>query len=176
MSLRHQFRSPAGGEHHRPPAGARATSMEVSMVSVQALVEIGLTMPEVPRMESPPMIPSRSLSVFLANSSPLGMLMVKVRVAGMHSAPARKPLLHHLHDHLAGHRVDGPFPDRHREAGLGDLGLCRSRPGSHEMRCWVKRSTVTVAWISAPLVTVRIVAGILHHVAGGGGCRESRRP
>ena len=49
---------------------ARATCIEASMVSVQALAEMGRTMPVVPRMDRPPRMPSRRLRVFSASTSP----------------------------------------------------------------------------------------------------------
>ena len=86
------------------------------MVSVQALADIGLTMPVVPRMERPPMIPSRALRVFIASSSPLGMLMDEGGGWGL--AMAKTSLT--TFDHPARHRVDGPLAYRHRQSRLGD--------------------------------------------------------
>ncbi len=55
---------------------AAATCTACTTLARQDAVEYGLTIPQVPRMEMPPMIPRRPLSVFLAISSPPGTEMV----------------------------------------------------------------------------------------------------
>ena len=55
---------------------ARPTLIEASIVAVHASAERGLTMPVVPRIDMPPTMPRRLLSVFLAIASPSVTLTV----------------------------------------------------------------------------------------------------
>ncbi len=58
-----------------------ATSIACTTLARKAAVEYGFTIPLVPRMEMPPMSPSRALMVCFAISSPWGTLRVTVAPA-----------------------------------------------------------------------------------------------
>ena len=67
-------------------------------------MENGFTMPVVPRIEMPPMIPSRSLVVFVAMACPPGTENVTTSGRSVTSSSAAQ-------DHLSGDGIDGRGPD-----------------------------------------------------------------
>ena len=67
-----EVRAGRAGDMRRGPA-ARATSMPRWIEWIQAEQEYGTTMPVVPRIDSPPTMPSRAFSVRSASSSPPGI-------------------------------------------------------------------------------------------------------
>ncbi len=122
---------------------ARATSMPRWMLWIQDEQLNGTTTPVVPRMESPPMMPSRALSVFFAIASPPGNRDRDDRVG---AGPALGGKLgDRLGDHRPRHRIDRRLAHRQREPGPGDradpfagtkedagTGIGPLDPGAHE--------------------------------------------
>ena len=76
---------------------------------------IGTTIPVVPRIESPPTMPRRALSVLAASASPPG-IEIDDDVAG---ASKRSVTANGRSHHLARHRIDRGLP-----GGSGGLGHC----------------------------------------------------
>ena len=84
---------------------------------IQAAHEYGTTMPVVPRIESPPRMPSREFIVFSARR--------RRRECDLDADIARCTMKRHRPrrwraDHLPRHRVDCGLAGRKRQAGLGD--------------------------------------------------------
>jgi hypothetical protein len=85
---------------------------------IQAEQEKGWTMPVVPSTDSPPMMPSRGFQVLSASSAPFSMEISISMSAAMPCSAQRSPTTCDII--WRGHRVDGRFADRDRQAGLGD--------------------------------------------------------
>ena len=92
---------------------ARATSMPRWIEWIQAEQEYGTTMPVVPRIESPPTMPSRPLSVFAASAPPPG-IAISTSTSPLACAAAATSAMA-VADHLARHRIDGGLARRDRE-------------------------------------------------------------
>ena len=97
---------------------ARATSTPRWIEAIQAAQENGRTIPVVPRIDSPPSMPSRGFQVCRASAPP-------PRHADRHADVGRAAVAlgrvrNHPAHHLARHGVDGGLAGRDRQAGLGD--------------------------------------------------------
>ena len=92
---------------------ARATSMPRWIEWIQAEQEYGTTMPVVPRIERPPTMPSRPLSVLAASASPPG-IAISTSTSPLACAAAATSAMA-VRDHLARHRIDGGLARRDRQ-------------------------------------------------------------
>ena len=105
-------------------------------------------MPVVPRIDSPPTMPSRALSVFAASASPPGMA-ISISTSPHARARAATSAIAAAH-HLPRHRIDRRLARRHRQPG--PRHGADARPGRN-VHAAARRARRTVASTSAPWVT-----------------------
>ena len=116
---------------------------------IQAEQEYGTTMPVVPRIDRPPTMPSRALSVFAASASPPGMAI------STSTSAARRPMRRDLGDGVARSCWRGTGLIAGSPGGTGSPGRVTVPTPSpaRKMTPLPGAPSRTVAQISAPWVT-----------------------
>ena len=120
-------------------------------------------MPVVPRIDSPPTMPRRPLSVFAASASPPG-----IEISTSASAAHRRRSGHFgdgVLDHAARHRIDGGLAGRHRKAGTGHGADALAGAKAHAAAALARAHGRAD---QSPMGHIGIVAGVLDDAGGRG--------
>ncbi len=140
---------------------ARATSMPRWIEWIQAEHEYGTTMPVVPRIDRPPTMPSRPLSVLAASASPPGMA-ISIS-ASARSAGCGGDFGDGVTHHPPRHRIDRRLARRHRKPGPrhGADALAGAKRHAGAGRAEPHRGDDKRA-----MRNIGIVAGVFDHASG----------